>query len=530
MDDNASPVIVMVSSDAAMCTMVGDYLDTHAPWVSFLTVSTEKDAENMLAATRVRIVLVDAGLPGGIAKNSLERLNTLAPWARLVLLCPQDASRGTASLAGTLDAPCVDMRQEPEKLLGIILHCCPPQQHEPPAPKESRKHLREQIMHLCLHGETAQLRVVSGERLGTVVVRDGVIFHAQVAETSGEEALREMLAWPGATWEVVYLASGGRRTIFADWRVLLGLRRPPDVPPPVRMPVLETAAAGAPLQPVSRRKKTLRIIVWSISAAGMILAVVTAFLVWSYHAGFGRRRVAALAQAIFPKAFQPPASTNQPPPANVIRVIRRRLTAEMCGKIFGKNWLPCEVHVAWYDEFASGANTVFLSPDIFDKLQLTTNNPWIMIAGPRRRRLGAHALRRQLPGRAVMVMRRSMAEALGLDPRVFACVGVRRVEWKPGPVRRQISFQRARKLPQPYCRHPFSAGLALATLLDLGLPTDSYALARGPTGYQSVHIQVMDRGNPTEIWLSKEVRRAVGVTSVWDQVTLYLPGTRYQSR
>ena len=72
-----------------------------------------------------------------------------------------------------------------------------------------------------------------------------------------------------------------------------------------------------------------------------------------------------------------------------------------------------------------------------------------------------------------------------------------------------------------YCESWFAVGIGLSAMKEAQLTPGSYAIAKGPEGYQSVRIQVMDRGNPEEIWLSNRVREAIGARADDDKVVLY---------
>jgi hypothetical protein len=52
--------------------------------------------------------------------------------------------------------------------------------------------------------------------------------------------------------------------------------------------------------------------------------------------------------------------------------------------------------------------------------------------------------------------------------------------------------------------------VSLEALKRIGLTPGSHAVVRGPSGYQSVRVQLVDRGNDQEIWLSQPVRDSIG--------------------
>jgi len=180
----------------------------------------------------------------------------------------------------------------------------------------------------------------------------------------------------------------------------------------------------------------------------------------------------------------------------------------------------CRVRVAPLAEFSHSGTVVVLAADVYDALGLA-GNPWVELTTPAGIRMGAMALRKDDAFREIYI-RRTMAWALeiGRDQKVFVKVAPVQLVNKPDE-ENELVFTATRSLAPAYCKTPYSVGIGLSVMQEANLTPDSYAIAKGPVGYQSVKIQVMDRGNPNEIWLSPNVRKAIGVDAADDRVTLH---------
>jgi len=186
----------------------------------------------------------------------------------------------------------------------------------------------------------------------------------------------------------------------------------------------------------------------------------------------------------------------------------------------------CEVVVEPLDEFQQSGNVVAVSPDVFSELGLDAQ-PWVELIAGNGVRMGALAISHG-EGKAAVYLRPTMARALGLDAAVSARIQVRRVQFKAAqPAEPELVFHNVRTLAEPFCEYWYAVGLGLSAMRKSNLAPGTYALAKGPLGFQSVQIQVMDRGNPEEIWLSPSVREAIGAHGSNDLILLYPKGADF---
>jgi hypothetical protein len=180
----------------------------------------------------------------------------------------------------------------------------------------------------------------------------------------------------------------------------------------------------------------------------------------------------------------------------------------------------CRVRIAPLKEFNYSGTVVALAEDVFDALGLK-QEPWVEITTPAGIRMGAMAVRKS-GDQGLVYIRRTMAWALEIGGQSKTFVKVRPVKLvNDVDEGRELVFTATRQLAEPYCESWYAVGIGLRVMEQANLTPGSYAIAKGPSGYQSVKIQVMDRGNPDEIWLSGKVRTAIGVDDTDDKVTLY---------
>jgi hypothetical protein len=180
----------------------------------------------------------------------------------------------------------------------------------------------------------------------------------------------------------------------------------------------------------------------------------------------------------------------------------------------------CAVRVATLDEFSYSGTVVALAGNVFDTLNLAAD-PWVEITTPAGIRMGAMAVRKN-DATSEIYIRRTMAWALEIDRSQKAFVKVAPVQLVSQPTEEgEMAFRTARQLAKAYCESSYSVGIGLSVMQEANLTPGSYAIAKGPSGYQSVKIQVMDRGNPEEIWLSPKVWTAIGINNVSQKVILY---------
>jgi len=377
-----------------------------------------------------------------------------------------------------------------------------------------RGRLAAEIERLCRAGETARLRVVREARLGMIVIEDGRLVHAQVLESTGEEALREIFSWPEATWEVLYGFRAAKHSITRPYqevlRDLVGGRyaAPIEVAPPLPEPV-PTLAPPAPVPP-RRRLRRLALALVGLGTASAVLVVMS----WlEHHAALLRGAVERASGRLRPLVMPTTAVTSPPPSiTRVLRPVFDRL---------GPEWLVADVVTIWVPLFATSGVAAAASTDVYAWAAADAAG-WVELLGPYGRRLGARLIPVRSPYRGTLFVRPSVAEALGLVSNGVGKAAVRGVRWRRSTAPQDIEFSLVRRLPRPYCEHPYAAGLALEALRRHGLAPGMHVIAEGPRGLQSVRLQMMDRGNPAELWLSRLAREALGVTSRWTRITLHV--------
>lgn len=371
---------------------------------------------------------------------------------------------------------------------------------------EFGERLAAEIERLCRAGETARLRVVQEAHLGIVVIEDGNLVHAQVLENTGEDALKEMFTWDGAAWETMYGFRPVKRTITRPYAEVLAdlLGRPP--PPAEPLPEL---AEAPPPPPEAARRRLVFLVGGSLAAVAVII-----LLSWVEHKqGTLRQAISRSTQKLEPLIT--PAAETGPPPPSLTRVVPPVFSQ------LGPDWSVVEAHGIWLPLFATSGVSVLCSEELFSRIGAASGG-WVELQGPYGKRLGARLQPFKSPYPNAVFLRPAMAQTLGLESDTVSRVAIRPVKWTEDTTSHDIEFFLIRRLPKPYCDHPLAAGVALSTMQHYGLSPGMHVVARGPRGFQSVRLQLMDRGNSAELWLSRLAQQALGVTSRWTRVVLHV--------
>lgn len=184
-------------------------------------------------------------------------------------------------------------------------------------------------------------------------------------------------------------------------------------------------------------------------------------------------------------------------------------------------WAAYSIGVRDDDRLLVGVNHVGVRGDVFDQLGLDAN-PWVELRCTKGRQMGGYAVRLD-DGPEAVVLSRAMAQGFGYGTEDLTEVRMRPVEWAQS-VGQSLSFNANRELPGKFCAYWYSVGLSLKSLKAAGLVPGAHAVIRGPAGLQTVRVQLVDRGQPDEIWLSKPVRDAVGGAEDGTSLTLFPKG------
>lgn len=166
------------------------------------------------------------------------------------------------------------------------------------------------------------------------------------------------------------------------------------------------------------------------------------------------------------------------------------------------------VSVSRNRKLTGSSNLIGVSPALFQELGLRTN-PWLRLVGPAGKTIGVLAT--EMPNAATpIVLSPEIHDALSHGRTTLSYVKTRPVYWSREGAAAALDFQAPRALDSEYCEYWYSVGLSLPSMLELGLTPGAYAVVHGPEGTQSVRVQLVDRGQSTEVWLSEPVREAVG--------------------
>jgi hypothetical protein len=184
-----------------------------------------------------------------------------------------------------------------------------------------------------------------------------------------------------------------------------------------------------------------------------------------------------------------------------------------------KTAVSYEVSLSSDQNLAGSANVIGVSQALYTRLGLE-QNPWVEIIGPTGKRVGAMAIEAG-NSRTPIVVGQDMYDTLSHKRVDLTHVKLRKVSWVRSGPESTLTFQTAQSLPGQYCEYWYSVGISLDAMLSMGFTPGTSAVVRGPSGYQSVRVQLVDRGQGSEIWLSQPVRDAVGASSEDVQIKLF---------
>ncbi len=170
-------------------------------------------------------------------------------------------------------------------------------------------------------------------------------------------------------------------------------------------------------------------------------------------------------------------------------------------------------------DLAGSANVIGVNSALYTRLGLE-QNPWVEVIGPTGKRIGAMAIDAG-NSRTPIVVGQDMYDTLSHKRVDLTHVKLQKVRWVRTSTETALSFQSSQSLPGQYCEYWYSIGISLGSMRSMGLTPGMSAVVRGPAGYQSVRVQLVDRGHGNEIWLSQPVRDAVGASSEDVQIKLF---------
>ena len=180
--------------------------------------------------------------------------------------------------------------------------------------------------------------------------------------------------------------------------------------------------------------------------------------------------------------------------------------------------VPLNVSISRNEALMSG-NSVGISPHIYEKLDLA-QSPWVEVIGVGGKHIGAFAVEIE-SAQAPVLLSQSMHDALSQDGVELTQVRLRPEQWIQKATEKSLSFWGSNNLPGQHCQYWYSVGVSLDALRSIGLTPGSHAVVRGPTGYQSVRVQLVDRGETKNIWLSEPVREKIGAEGEIDLIKLF---------
>lgn len=184
---------------------------------------------------------------------------------------------------------------------------------------------------------------------------------------------------------------------------------------------------------------------------------------------------------------------------------------------------PVEISLSRNEILTSSANSIGVSPAMAAKLNIQAN-PWVEAVGANGKRIGVFAIEMRDAVTPVLLPK-TLYYALAESGSKLTHVKLRPITWTRETSAESLAFGRTRNLTGQYCEYWYSVGLSLKAMQTAGLAPGAYAVVRGPSGHQSVRVQLVDRGHPGEIWLSQPVLESIGAAEGQDIEVKLFPKT-----
>ncbi len=217
--------VLLVEDYDALAIAIGSALKKFAPEHAAQVARSLAEAETLAAAMQPSLFVMDFDPPhaGGIAFFS--KMKSLYPDARVLVLAAANM-REVAAEVGSAGA--FHFIEKPFELAGFGAAV---QALLGPWAATASESVRGTLRDLCLM-DVLQLKCATGAtelvsvqaprgRSGEIHFRDGHICHAVTQNSSGTEALENMLRWQGAHFAETELPFEGPRTISRPWKIVL---------------------------------------------------------------------------------------------------------------------------------------------------------------------------------------------------------------------------------------------------------------------------------------------------------------------
>ncbi|MGZ4983088.1 MAG: response regulator [Chthoniobacterales bacterium] len=237
--------MLLVEEYKALAIAFSSALRKFADDVQVRVVGSLKEADQLLDDLRPTLLVIDCDPPPRHGVKFFERLRTLLPNSRVLIVAAENAEEFTNQQALR---PALEFIKKPFELTkfgSVIQRLLAKDSSE----LGTLRHLRLLDM-ILLHAITAAevvLRVEApGERSGEIHFADGRIIHAAVMGKAGVEALRTMLGWRSARFREGERTLDSPRTIHGEWAEILREVLPASSPEPVPTSAKEESVPPSP--------------------------------------------------------------------------------------------------------------------------------------------------------------------------------------------------------------------------------------------------------------------------------------------
>lgn len=368
---------------------------------------------------------------------------------------------------------------------------------------------------------TVQLRVIAPQGLGAVAFKNGEMVHAHTPDTKGEEALRRMLGWSDTKLELMHIAKPEARSIYKSSEEVIERtldRRDPrkDIPAAKHPTPRIRRKQKRPYRPRQgspftrrrfRRFLIFLLIIAALNTAGYWLIRIRPEYVEQLMMRFMAERTEEPKQ---PARRTTDADKEQLPALDLFKGLENKT-----------RWHVCSGRTVWLPDFTDNGNAIAVARETLGAINLPQGG-WVEVCTPAGKRMGAWAMPAKAPHPSGIYLRASMVRGLDQDTDHVFFLAVSPLHWPEGEApSEQLSFQKVLTLPQQYKAHWYAVGISLECMRLHDLKPGMQVVVEGPDAYQSGKLQLMDRGEIDEVWLSDNVKDSIGLTAPRQRVVLY---------
>lgn len=220
-----NPIIILLEDCPVTGLLIERAVLNALPNCRLLWSRSVEDASLRVIGIPIDLFLVDIGLPDGSGLDFLVKMSEAHPSARAIVMTASDIPEYQMNSAAL---GVLDFLQKPLQMSSLLekLRTALGAEFSGSAGDDFSAILKNvtpvDILQLkCLANDTTTIEFQSGSESGFVHLRNGDIFHAQVGETVGAEAVYKIISWKRGKVSEHASNRSVERSIDSSWQSLL---------------------------------------------------------------------------------------------------------------------------------------------------------------------------------------------------------------------------------------------------------------------------------------------------------------------